>query len=109
MGTRSHTYSIIQLSNYSDTTVSIAVIATHTGETVWKCTKQVNSIKDRTPGCCMVYSRPEIHYLAVISEEWINDIHTVSPPLTPFIAFRHFAEAIKGNLAIDGLSFQPSK
>ena len=102
-----HTYSIIQLSN--DTTVSIAVIATHTGETVWKCTKQVNSIKDRTPGCCMVYSRPEIHYLAVISEEWINDIHTVSPPLTPFIAFRHFAEAIKGNLAIDGLSFQPSK
>ena len=104
-----HTYSIIQLSNYSDTTVSIGVIATHTGETVWKCTKQVNSIEDHTPGCCMVYSRPEIHYLAVISEEWINDIHTVSPPLTPFIAFRHFAEAIKGNLAIDGLSFQPSK
>ena len=104
-----HTYSIIQLSNYSDTTVSIAVIATHTGETVWKCTKQVNSVTDHTPGCCIVHSRPEIHYLAVISEEWINDIHTVSPPLTPFIAFRQFAEAIKGNLAIDGLSFQPSK
>ena len=104
-----HTYSIIQLANYSDTTVSIAVIATHTGETVWKCTKQVNSVTDRTPGYCRVHSRPEIQYLAVLSEEWINDIHTVSPPLTPFIAFRQFAEAIKGNLAIDGLSFQPSK
>lgn len=102
-----HTYSIIQLSNYSDTTVSIAVIATHTGETVWKYTKQVKSIADHTPGFCMVHSRPEIHYLAVIREDWLSNIHTVSLPFTPFVAFRHFAEAIKGNLAIEGLSFQP--
>ena len=104
-----HTHSIIQLLNYSDTTVSVAIIATHTGETVWKCTKKVNSVADRRPGYCMVYSRPEINYLAVVREDWLSNIHITCPPLTPFIAFRHYAEAIKGNLAIDGLSFQPKK
>lgn len=50
-------------------------------------------------------STNDIHGISVN----ISNIHITCSPLTPFIAFRHFAEAIKGNLAIDGPSFQPKK
>ena len=104
-----HTYSIIHSSGHDfihDTTV--CVIATHTGETVWKFTKQVRSIIYHTPGYCMTRSQHEIEFLAVIKEDWLSNIHTVSPPLIPFIVFNNFAEAVQGNLVIDGLSFQSS-
>ena len=104
-----HTYSIIHSSGHDfihDTTV--CVIATHTGETVWKFTKQVRSIIYHTPGYCMTRSQHEIEFLAVIKEDWLSNIHTVSPPLISFIVFSNFAEAVQGNLVIDGLSFQSS-
>ena len=104
-----YTYSIIHSLGHDlihDTTV--CVIETHTGETVWKFAKRVRSIIHHTPGYCVTHSQPEIEYLAVIKEDWLSNIHTVSPPLIPFIAFSNFTEAVKGNLVIDGLSFQSS-
>jgi len=85
------------------------VIATYTGETVWKFTKRVGSIIRHTPGYCVTRSQPEIEFLAVIKEDWLSNIHTVSLPLIPFIAFSNFAEAVKGNLVIDGLLFNLHK
>ena len=106
-----HTYSIIHSLSHDvpeeSTAVNISVITTHTGETVWKCTKLARNITHHTPGYCVARCQPEIEFLAVVSDDWLSNIHTVSSPLMPFIAFSNFAEAVKGNVAIDGLSFQP--
>ena len=51
-----------------------------------------------------------LEVLTVTKEEWLSNVHTVSHPFIPFMAFTNFAEAVQGNLAIDGLSFfRPSK
>ena len=102
-----HTYSILETC-YREV-LDIMVVSTHRGETVWKCSIANDYIDVYTPslGYSLVHSTLEV--LTVTKEEWLSDIHTVSPPFIPFMTFTNFAEAVQGNLAIDGLSFRPSE
>lgn len=97
-----HTYSIIGY--HTRCTVNVTVVATHTGETVWKYSKSVISVADHSP---MRTMRPGFSFLAVIRDDWLSNVHTVSPPSVPFMVFKNNYEAVEGNLVINGLSFQP--
>lgn len=100
-------YSIVGF--HSHDTVNVAVLSTHTGASLWKYVKPIKYTEDCTSGYCFVNMQPEIKFLAVIREEWLSNIHTISPPHMPFLVFTNFGEAIRGNLAVDGLSFHPSE
>lgn len=102
-----HTYSI--LGTYYREMVSITVVSTIRGETVWKCNTSVDDIKVYMPGFGYSSMHSTLEVLTVTKEEWLSNVHTVSPPFVPFMAITNFAEAVQGNLAIDGLSFRPSK
>ena len=49
----------------------------------------------------------EVECLAVIKEQWLSDIRTVSSPSEPFMVFTSFAELHYGRRTIDGLCFNP--
>ena len=102
-----HTYSIF--GTYCREMVSITVVSTIRGETVWKCNTSVDDIKVYMPGFGYSSMHSTLEVLTVTKEEWLSNVHTVSPPFVPFMAFTNLAEAVQGNLAIDGLSFRPSK
>ena len=102
-----HVYSIVGF--HSHDTVDVAVISTHTGASLWKYVKPMKYIEDCTSGYCFVNMQPEIKFLAVISKEWLSNVHTVCPPHMPFMVFTNFGDVTQGNLAVDGLSFRPSK
>ena len=82
--------------------VNITVVSTIRGETVWKCN---TSVDDIMPGFGYSSMHSTLEVLTVTKEEWLSNVHTVSPPFVPFMAFTNFAEAVQENLAIDGLSF----
>ena len=101
-----HIYSIVGFHSHRDSAINVVVIATHTGETIWKYVKPVRYFEQ---GSCGIRYEPELQYLATIRDEWLSDIHTACPPLIPFMAYENLGEAMKGNLAVDGLSFSNTK
>ena len=81
-------------------TVTVVVMSTHTGETVWTFVQP-----PKQQYSCTVGENPDLDFLTVIREEWLNDIHTSCLLSGPFIVFENSVEAKKGNSAVDGLSF----
>ena len=60
------------------------MISTYTGETIWEYTKQIKNVTSYTIGYNTALSaaaQPEVECLAVIKEQWLSDIHTVSSSL----------------------------
>ena len=102
-----HTYSI--LGTCYREVLNIMVVSTHRGETVWKCSSAIDNIEVYMPGFGYSLMHSTLEVLTVTKEEWLNDVHTASSPFIPFMTFTNFAEAVQGNLAIDGLSFRPSE
>ena len=96
-----HIYSIVGFQSVVDgvRTVSVVVVSTYSGETVWEYVRPVKTIE------CGSYTRWAEVELAVTREEWLSNIHTVSPPLVPFITFVDCCD--QWHMAVDGLSFQP--
>ena len=102
-----HTYSIVGFHSYVDgvRTVTVVVVSTYSGETVWEYVKPVKMIWF---GSYEQWGEVELEFLAVTKDEWLSNIHTVSPPLVPFITFvNRSRHCDQWNLAVDGLSFQP--
>ena len=112
-----HTYFILALQSpldnikYTrDSAIKIVVISTYTGDTIWEYTKQIRNVSSYTIGkntTLMGVPQPGVECLAVIKEQWLSDIHTVSSPTEPFMVFTNFAELHYGRRTIDGLCFNP--
>ena len=49
----------------------------------------------------------EVECLAVIKEQWLSDIQTVSSSTEPFMVFTNFTQLRYGRQTIDGLCFNP--
>lgn len=94
-----HIYSILVFTSHS-LTITVAVISTCTGETIWTYVQR--PIRQRW---CTVGEEPDLNFLTTIKDGWLSDVYTPCPPLVPFIVFENSVEAKKGNLAVDGLSF----
>ena len=110
-----HTYFIVALQSplnnlkYThDNAIKIVVLSTYTGETIWEYTKQIKNVTSYTIGYNTTLSaapQPEVECLAVIKEQWLSDIHTISSSTEPFMVFTNFAELRYGRQTIDGLCF----
>ena len=86
-----HTYFIVALQSplnnlkYThENAIKIVVLSTYTGETVWEYTKQIKNVTSYTIGyntTLLAAPQPEVECLAVIKEQWLSDIQTVSSSL----------------------------
>ena len=83
-----HTYFIVALQSplnnlkYThDNAIKIVVLSTYTGETIWEYTMQIKNVTSYTTSnntTLLAAPQPEVECLAVIKEQWLSDIHTVS-------------------------------
>ena len=49
----------------------------------------------------------EVECLAVIKEQWLSDIHTVSSSTEPFMVYTNFTQLHYGRQTFHGLYFNP--
>ena len=88
--------------------IKIVVLSTYTADTVWEYTKQIKNETSYTIGyntTLLAAAQPEVECLAVIKEQWLSDIQTISSSTEPFMVFTNFAELRYGRQTIDGLCF----
>ena len=67
---------------------------------MYRVTLQANTALMSVPQC-------KVECSAMIKEQWLSDIHTVSSPTEPFMVFTNVAEIRHGRRTIDGLCFNP--